>query len=58
MNYTMLLYHSDGVACFDHWSCTRDDHTTIPPKCGARCASWPEACEFPAGHPGPHLPAT
>jgi uncharacterized protein DUF5999 len=51
------LYHSDRSRCVDPWSCRRDDHTTVTPQCGARTLSWPAACEFPAGHPGPHLPA-
>ena len=54
---TMALYHSDGITCADLWSCARDDHTTVPPKCGVLGTYWTAACEFPAGHPGPHLPA-
>ena len=55
---TTALYHSDGAACADQWSCARHDHTTIPPKCGAGTACPSAACELPSGHPGPHVPAT
>jgi hypothetical protein len=54
---TTDLYHSDGAVCADRWSCARSDHTTIPPKCGAPRVP-PAGCELPAGHPGPHVPAT
>ena len=54
---TTALYHSDGGACADQWSCARPDHTTVPPKCGAHAACQSAACELPSGHPGPHVPA-
>jgi hypothetical protein len=54
---TTALYHLDGGTCFDRWSCTRHDHTTVPPKCDAPVACGPAGCELPAGHPGPHVPA-
>ena len=53
----ITLYHSDETTCTDQWTCLRDDHTTVPPRCGARTAAQPASCELPAGHPGPHLPA-
>jgi len=58
MNNTTALYHSDGTACTDRWSCARHDHTTIPPRCGVPAACPESVCELPAGHPGPHVPAT
>jgi hypothetical protein len=50
-------YHLDGLACADPWSCANDQHTTVPPKCGARVDCGEPACVLTAGHPGPHLPA-
>jgi hypothetical protein len=52
---TAWLYHPDGSVCVDHWSCQEQDHTNIPPRCGARAADEPIGCELPKGHPGPHL---
>ncbi len=52
---TAWLYHPDGSVCVDHWSCREQDHTSIPPRCGARAADEPIGCELPKGHPGPHL---
>jgi len=52
---TAWLYHLDGSVCVDHWSCQEQDHTSIPPRCGARAADEPVGCELPTGHPGPHL---
>jgi len=53
---TTDLYHCDGVVCSARWSCTRPDHTTVPPKCGGRDGRRPTDCELSAGHPGPHVP--
>ncbi len=53
------LYHRDGTACVDDWSCLGEPHTSIPPVCGALPAAEATdgavACELPGGHPGPHL---
>jgi hypothetical protein len=48
---TAWLYHLDGSECVDGWSCQPQDHTSVPPRCGAGAAG----CELPKGHPGPHL---
>ena len=32
------------------WSCPQDDHTTVPPRCGAPTAGSPVGCEFPQAH--------
>lgn len=50
------LYHLDSSVCVDHWSCQEQDHTSIPPRCGAQAADGLAGCELPKGHPGPHLP--
>ena len=52
---TAWLYHLDGSECVDGWSCQEQDHTSVPPRCGAQAASRPVGCELPKGHPGPHL---
>ena len=52
---TAWLYHLDGSGCVDGWSCQEQDHTSIPPRCGARSGGRPIGCELPKGHPGPHL---
>ena len=52
---TAWLYHPDGSGCVDGWSCQEQDHTSIPPRCGARAGGRPIGCELPKGHPGPHL---
>ena len=52
---TAWLYHLDGSGCVDGWSCQEQDHTSVPPRCGAQAASRPAGCELPKGHPGPHL---
>ena len=52
---TAWLYHPDGSGCVDGWSCQQQDHTSIPPRCGAPTAGPPIGCELPKGHPGPHL---
>ena len=52
---TAWLYHLDGSGCVDGWSCQEQDHSSIPPRCGARAAPPPIGCELPQGHPGPHL---
>jgi hypothetical protein len=54
------LYHRDGTACVDDWSCLEEAHTSVPPVCGAVPAAGVSgggiiACELPGGHPGPHL---
>jgi hypothetical protein len=50
------LYHRDGTACVDDWSCPGEPHTRIPPVCGAApAAGGAAACELPGGHPCPHL---
>ena len=54
---TTWLYHQDSSACVDHWLCQEQDHTKIPPRCGARAHGQPTGCELPKGHPGPHLHA-
>ena len=51
---TAWLYHLDGSVCVDRWSCQDQDHTSIPPACGAMAPA-PAGCELPHGHPGPHL---
>lgn len=53
---TAWLYHLDGSVCVDRWSCREQDHTSVPPRCGARDGDRPADCELPKGHPGPHLP--
>jgi len=52
---TTWLYHQDGSVCVDGWSCQEQDHTSVPPRCGASAADEPPGCELPKGHPGPHL---
>jgi hypothetical protein len=52
---TAWLYHLDGSVCVDQRSCQEQDHTSIPPRCGARAADQSMGCELPKGHPGPHL---
>lgn len=52
---TAWLYHPDGSGCVDGWSCQEQDHTSIPPRCGARAGDRTIGCELPKGHPGPHL---
>ena len=52
---TAWLYHRDGSECVDRWSCRDQDHTSVPPRCGAGAAGPPVGCELPKGHPGPHL---
>jgi hypothetical protein len=52
---TAWLYHLDGSDCVESWSCREQDHTSIPPRCGARVGGRPVGCELPKGHPGPHL---
>jgi len=52
---TAWLYHRDGSECVDRWSCQDQDHTSVPPRCGAAAAGRPIGCELPKGHPGPHL---
>ena len=52
---TAWLYHPDGSECVDSWSCQAQDHTSIPPRCGAGADGRPIGCELPKGHPGPHL---
>jgi hypothetical protein len=53
------LYHRDGTACLDPWSCGDEDHTCVPPHCAAvmRADTGMSlvACDLPSGHPGPHL---
>jgi hypothetical protein len=49
------LYHMDSSVCVDHWSCGEQEHTSIPPRCGAQAADRAAGCELPKGHPGPHL---
>ena len=55
---TAWLYHLDGSVCVDRWSCQEQDHTSIPPQCGARADDRPVGCELARGHPGPHLHLT
>lgn len=52
----VTLYHSDRTMCADGLTCRRDDHTTVPPRCGVRTDPNATGCELPARHPGPHLP--
>jgi len=52
---TAWLYHRDGSECVDRWSCQEQDHTSVPPRCGAPPADRADGCELPKGHPGPHL---
>jgi hypothetical protein len=52
---TAWLYHRDGSECVDSWSCLEQDHTSIPPRCGAGAVGRLAGCELPKGHPGPHL---
>ena len=52
---TAWLYHPGGSVCVDGWSCREQDHTSVPPRCGASAADEPPGCELPKGHPGPHL---
>jgi len=52
---TAWLYHRDDSECVDRWSCQEQDHTSVPPRCGAGAAGRPIGCELPKGHPGPHL---
>ena len=52
---TARLYHLDSSLCVDGWSCREQDHTSVPPRCGAPAADWPIGCELPKGHPGPHV---
>jgi len=52
---TAWLYHLDGSVCVDRWSCREQDHTSVPPRCGARDGDRSAGCELPKGHPGPHL---
>ncbi len=52
---TAWLYHLDGSVCVDRWSCHEQEHTSVPPRCGARAAGELTGCELPKGHPGPHL---
>ena len=52
---TAWHYHLDDSVCVDGWSCQEQEHTSVPPRCGARAADWPAGCELPKGHPGPHL---
>ena len=52
---TAWLYHLDGSVCVDRWSCQEQDHTSVPPRCGAGDGDRPPGCELPKGHPGPHL---
>jgi hypothetical protein len=52
---TAWLYHLDGSVCVDRWSCREQEHTSIPPQCGARADDRPIGCELAKGHPGPHL---
>jgi len=52
---TAWLYHLDGSVCVDGWSCREQEHTSVPPRCGAPAADRPAGCELPLGHPGPHL---
>jgi hypothetical protein len=52
---TAWLYHREGSQCVDRWSCQEQDHTSVPPRCGAGAAGRPIGCELPMGHPGPHL---
>ena len=47
---TARLYHLDNSECVDGWTCREQEHTSVPPRCGA-----PVGCELPKGHPGPHL---
>jgi hypothetical protein len=47
---TARLYHLDSSECVDRWSCREQEHTSVPPRCGASAG-----CELPKGHPGPHL---
>jgi hypothetical protein len=51
----VTLYHSDHTMCTDGLNCSRDDHTTVPPKCGVRPDPRTTGCELPADHPGPHV---
>jgi hypothetical protein len=52
---TASLYHRDGAACTDAWSCAQADHTSIPPRCGGPAPARLDRCDLAAGHPGPHL---
>jgi len=52
----VTLYHGDRTMCADSRTCLRDDHTTVPPRCGVVTDLHAPGCELPAGHPGPHLP--
>ena len=52
---TAWLYHREGSECVDRWSCQEQDHTSVPPRCGAGAAGRPIGCVLPKGHPGPHL---
>src|SRR5712675_1348075 len=54
---TAWLYHTDSSICLDRWSCQEQDHTSVPPRCGAQTADRLVGCELPKGHPGPHVPA-
>jgi hypothetical protein len=49
------LSHLDNSVCIDHWSCGEQEHTIVPPRCGAVPADRQPGCELPKGHPGPHL---
>jgi hypothetical protein len=51
----VMQYHSDHTMCADGRTCLRDDHTTVPPRCGVRTGPHATGCELCAGHPGPHL---
>lgn len=53
----VTLYHSDYTMCAAWRTCLRDDHTTVPPRCGVWTDPQAAGCELPVGHPGPHLPA-
>jgi hypothetical protein len=55
---TKAVFHGDGSVCADLWSCTRDDHTSVPPRCPGLEVGQPGGCQLPAGHPGGHLYAT
>ena len=52
----VTLYHGDRTMCADSRTCLRDDHTTVPPRCGVVTDLHAPGCELPVGHPGPHLP--